>query len=215
MNGVYDTKANFVFDYLKEQILKGNYAQGENIVISRVANELDMSTIPVREALKRLQSEGLVEIIPHKGAQVTKFDQNKIREILEMRAVLEGYAARLACEKIDSSTLRKLYDMNYKMKEVAELGADDKYSNLNQQFHLLLYKATMNNFLYDAIYNLWDGSSWSKSIFAFYPNKMIESVEEHNEILDAIESKNPERAEQLTRQHKLENIDYYLGLSQK
>lgn len=215
MNGIYETKANYVFDYLKEQITKGKYQQGESIVISRVADELEMSTIPVREALKRLESEGLVELTPHKGAQVTTFNSKKINDVLEVRAVLEGYAARAACDRIDDSTFRKLTDMNEEMRNYANKGMDEKFSTLNKEFHRILYNATKNSTLFDAIFNLWDGGNWSKSLFAYFPEKMMESVTEHDEILSAIKNNSPELAEKITREHKMKNIKYYLELSGK
>jgi len=215
LNGIYETKANYVFDYLKEQITKGKYQQGESIVISRVADELEMSTIPVREALKRLESEGLVELTPHKGAQVTTFNSKKINDVLEVRAVLEGYAARAACDRIDDSTFRKLTDMNEEMRNYANKGMDEKFSTLNKEFHRILYNATKNSTLFDAIFNLWDGGNWSKSLFAYFPEKMMESVTEHDEILSAIKNNSPELAEKITREHKMKNIKYYLELSGK
>ncbi len=213
MNKIYDTKSNYVFHYLKDKILKGVYKQGDSIVISRVTKELGVSTIPVRESLKRLQSEGLVEIIPHKGATVTTFDKNKINEVLTIRAVLEGYAAGVVTETISKETLQKLYEMNEEMDKISKEGKDEVFSDLNKEFHRLLYKNSSHLLLYNTIFDLWDRGNWSKALFAFYPEKMKESVNEHKAILDAIKNKDKDKAEKLAREHKMKNIKFYYEIS--
>jgi DNA-binding GntR family transcriptional regulator len=210
--GVYETKANYVFDYLKEKILQGFYKQGESIVISRVAEELELSAIPVREAIKRLESEGLVELTPHKGAQVTTFSTKKINDILEVRAVLEGYAAREACEFMDSKLIDRLKQINKNLYSFAVKGEDENFSNTNMEFHRFLYQFSKNKMLFESIFNLWEGGKWSKSLFAYYPEKMIESVKEHDDIIEAIQHNQPDKVEELTRKHKMKNIPFYLDL---
>lgn len=212
MIGVYETKANYVFDYLKEKILQGFYKQGESIVISRVAEELELSAIPVREAIKRLESEGLVELTPHKGAQVTTFSTKKINDILEVRAVLEGYAAREACEFMDSKLIDRLKQINKNLYSFAVKGEDENFSNTNMEFHRFLYQFSKNKMLFESIFNLWEGGKWSKSLFAYYPEKMIESVKEHDDIIEAIQHNQPDKVEELTRKHKMKNIPFYLDL---
>ena len=213
MSNIYETKSNHVFSYLRKKILNGSYKQGASIVISRVAKELGISAIPVREALKRLESEGLIEIIPHKGARVTLFEKNKINDVLVIRAVLEGYAARTVSESISEETLAKLNEMNKEMKIVAEEGKDEIFCELNKDFHRLLYKNSSHLLLYKTIFDLWDEGNWSKSLFAFFPEKMKESVNEHLEILQALKNHDQDTVEKMTREHKMKNIEFYNKIS--
>lgn len=215
MKGVYETKANYVFDYLKEKILKAEYKQGESIVISRIAEELEISAIPVREAITRLESEGLVELTPHKGAQVTTFNSKKISDVLQVRAVLEGYAAREACAHVDTELLNQLNEVNDVLMKHALNGEDEKFCNINKEFHRLLYQVSKNKMLFESIFSLWDGGNWSKSLFAYYPEKMMNSVQEHKEIIEAIQNNMPDTVEKLTREHKMKHIEFYLELAKR
>jgi len=211
---LFETKSDYVYKQLKQKILKGVWKQGQNIIISKVAKDLDISAIPVREALKRLEMEGLVDIMPHKGARVTTFDGDKVNEVLSIRAVLEGYAARTAIPFIDDKKMRELRHMVKKMEDYANAGDDENFSSANKEFHRYLYKHSPFPLLYDMIFNLWDGGNWSKSVFAFKPDRMSESVMEHHEILKAIEEKDGEKTERLTRMHKEKNMKILRKLSQ-
>ncbi|MEL7566108.1 MAG: GntR family transcriptional regulator [Dehalobacterium sp.] len=202
---VFSTKSDYVYSQIKNKILKGELKQGENITISKMAEEYNISAIPVREALKRLETEGLVEIIPHKGAQVITLNANKIKEVISIRAVLEGYAARTAIPFLTEEKLAKLNKMIEKMHDYAAEGDSENYGITNKEFHRFLYKQSPLPLLYDMIFKLWDGGNWSKAIFAFYPERMKESVNEHLEIIKAIEEKDEERVEFLVRSHKEKN----------
>jgi DNA-binding GntR family transcriptional regulator len=212
---IFETKADYVFKTIKNKILTGEWKQGQDIIISKVAEELQVSTIPVREALKRLQMEGLIDIIPHKGACVTTLDRDKINEIISIRAVLEGYAARTAVPFIDENKFSKIKEMADKMNEYAVQGDDEQFANANKEFHRFLYKQSPFKMLYDMIFKLWDGGNWSKSVFAFNPSRMRESVKEHYEIIEAIKEKDEEKVEYLVRQHKLKNAKLLEQVSEK
>jgi len=210
---IFETKSDFIYKSLKQKILKGVLDQGESITISKVAKEYEISAIPVREALKRLEMEGLVVIAPHKGATVTTFDAKKINEIVSIRAILEGYAARTAIDFIDETKMKQLKEMVYEMDALAKAEDDESFSNANKEFHRFIYKQSPFETLYDMIFNLWDGGNWGKSVFAFSPERMHESAQEHLEILAAIEEKDGEKAEALTRKHKARNLDILYKLS--
>ncbi|MFZ7104850.1 MAG: GntR family transcriptional regulator [Peptococcaceae bacterium] len=199
---VFSTKSDYVYTQLKDKILKGVLKQGESITISRIAEEYSISAIPVREALKRLETEGLVEIIPHKGAQVVTLNNDRIKEVISIRAVLEGYAARTALPYMDEEKIGILKKMAEKMREHALAGDSEKFGAENKEFHRFLYKQSPFPMLYDMIFNLWDGGNWSKAIFAFNPERMKDSINEHIEIIAAIEKQDEEKTEILVRMHK-------------
>jgi DNA-binding GntR family transcriptional regulator len=211
---VYTTKSDIVHKILKQKILDGGFSMGESLNISKIASELNISIIPVREGLKRLETEGLIDFIPHKGAQVRSFDLAKIKEIYDIRAVLEGLAARAAIPSLDAEKIEQLKSMNEAMKQYAVEGDDERFGQANKEFHRFIYQNAQYPSLFDMIFNLWEGN-WSKAVFAFHPERMLHAVEEHIEIIQAIEEKNADQTEHLVRQHKLNSAKLFEGISQQ
>ncbi len=205
----YKTKSEFVFNYLKEQIIHGKIPQGENINISELSKELNMSAIPIREALQKLSSFGLVIYEPHKGVTVSSFTREKIVEVLSIRALLEGYSCTTAVPYINDEILEKLTEMHKQMKKLQKIMDTENYAIIDKEFHRLIYKSCPFPMLYDMIFNLWDGYIWTKSIFSFFPEKMLISIKEHQEIINAIKNNDSDRAEMLVRKQHLSEIKYY------
>lgn len=210
---IFESKSDCVYKLLKQKILKDVLKQGEKININRVAEELGISSIPVREAINRLEMEGLVYIIPHKGAHVSVFDDRKVREVISIRAVLEGYATRTAIPYIDNALMLELKCMSDEMERHANKNDDASFGIVNKDFHRKLYKQSPFPLLYDMIFKLWEGGNWSKSVFAFRPDRMLESVEEHRQILKAIEEKDGDKVENLVRKHKEKNMKLLLEIA--
>lgn len=207
IQSVFTTKSEFVHNYLKENILMGELSMGESLNISQIAKELKVSTIPVREAIQRLESEGLVDIIPHKGAFVRTFDPEKVKEIFSIRAVLEGLAAKMAVTNLDDEKISYLKKMTEEMNQCALEEDEEQFGILNKEFHRFIYEHS-SPMLFDMIFNLWTGN-WSKAIFVFKPGRMREAVAEHQEIIDAIEAKDEELVEQLVKTHKLKTAELF------
>jgi DNA-binding GntR family transcriptional regulator len=203
MHNNFLTKSELVFDTLKKRIIDGELEPGTELVISRISEEFNVSTIPVREAIKTLASEGLVEMEPHKSAKVAEFNLEKLHQIITIRAGLEGYAARLAVLHINEIQLRTLEDIVNKMKE-AMLKSDAENFNLNNlKFHRYLYQIAPYPMLYEMIVKVWDGGKWTRSVFAISPKRMEKSIEEHMEILKAIKNRDEDTVERLVREHRI------------
>ncbi|HOC08381.1 MAG TPA: GntR family transcriptional regulator [Acetivibrio sp.] len=203
MHNNFLTKSELVFDTLKKRIINGELEPGTELVISRLSEEFNVSTIPVREAIKTLASEGLVEIEPHKSAKVAEFNLEKLHQIITIRAGLEGYAARLAVLHINEIQLRTLENIVNKMKE-AMLKSDAENFNLNNlKFHRYLYQIAPYPMLYEMIVKVWDGGKWTRSVFAISPKRMEKSIEEHMEIIRAIKNRDEDRVERLVREHRI------------
>lgn len=200
---VYSTKSQLVYDLIKQRIEKQEYCQGDSIVISSVAKEVEASAIPVREAMKQLETEGYLKIVPHKGAVVMRFSEKQIAEIIEIRAVLEGLAAKKAIQHIteaDIDRLNKLIrfmDISIESQDVME------YRSLNREFHTLIYTASMSKRLCDLILQLWDMSNWAYTRMMESPEIMKKSNNEHREIINMLTDKNEMNIEEFIRSHKL------------
>lgn len=203
MKNNYLTKSELVYESLKNKIISGEIEPGTELVISRISEEFEISPIPVREALKTLASEGLVEIEPHKSAKVVEFNLEKLHQIITIRAGLEGYAARLAVPHTSEMQIKTLENILKNMEEAMQKKDIDSFNTNNMKFHRYLYKIPPYPMLYEMIIKVWDGGKWTRSVFAISPLRMKESIEEHLKILNAIKDRDEDRVEKLVREHRL------------
>ena len=197
----YVTKNDYVYKQLKSDILEGRLRPGERIVVADLASRFELSPMPVREALVRLQQEDLIEIIPHTGARVAFTNMKKFMEIVAIRIELETFAAKLATIHITQEQIEKLTKLVEQMEQV-----DDRdpvaYENLNRTFHELVYSSCQNQQLYELIMSLWEKSQVSRTIFLRLSDRVATSIEEHKMWLMAIMERNEEKVAAIVRQHK-------------
>lgn len=199
--GIYQTKSEIIYQEIKEDIINGKYKPKERIVISDVAREFGTSDIPVREAMRYLESDGLIQSKPYVGAIVTNFDLADIRKIYQIRAVLEGLATRQAVDRIYNNGVKKLETILSKMTKA--IGSENYVllSNLNRAFHHVIYAASENEYLIKVIFDLWDMSLRARAIFSFMPERARAAVNEHANIVAALKKKNEGLAEKLVIEH--------------
>jgi len=199
--GIYQTKSEIIYQEIKEDIINGKYKPNERIVISDVAREFGASDIPVREAMRQLESDGLIQSKPYVGAIVTNFDLADICKIYQIRAVLEGLATRQAVDRIKKNGLKKLDTILSKMTKAVGSGNHVLLSNLNRDFHHVIYAASDNEYLIKVIFDLWDMSLRARAIFSFMPGRAQEAVDEHTDIVAALKKKDAKAAEKLVIEH--------------
>lgn len=199
------TKQDHAYQILKRRITQGGLLPGQRIVVNRMAEEIGTSAIPVREALLRLEAEGLVEITPHVGAVVTLVTGKKIEMTLETLAVMEGYATRMAADRAET-ILPELRRCQARMREAAESGDWDAFSTANRRFHFAIYAVVDNKVLTKTIEDLWTqlDSYLSASAFYLMPDRALGSVAEHDRILAefAAPDIDPGALEHVARAHK-------------
>lgn len=124
---------------LRDEIVRGTFEPGERLRLEDLAGRFEVSTMPIREALSTLESEGLVTIQPHRGAQVTRFTADEIREIYEMRAVLEALATVKAAPKLTAEDFACLEALVAEMEHPAEQFDVVRFSRNNMEFHRIIY----------------------------------------------------------------------------
>lgn len=199
------TKQDHAYRSLKDQITSGALLPGQRIVVNRFAQEIGTSAIPVREALLRLEAEGLVEITPHVGAVVTHITGQMIEMTLETLAVMEGYATRAAAPRAHE-ILPELERLHARMDAAAQREDWDAFSRCNREFHFAIYEVVPNTVLTKTIEDLWTQLDSYLSAAAFYlmPDRALGSVEEHGRILAALGASEPDLnvIETLARDHK-------------
>lgn len=196
------SKSDVVYEFIRNEIILFHYSPGEKVIIRDIARKLDVSDIPVREALKRLESDGLVEFKNYRGARIAPFHAKSFIEICKIRFELEVYATRLATEYITEEEIKILEEYIGKMDECIERNDAEMFGKYNSKFHSTLYRGGHSPILLEIIENLMARSLYSKSIFTLVPARLKESNKEHKEIVEAIKNRDSERAAQIIRHQK-------------
>lgn len=188
-----------VVDTLRDRILSGAAAGGERLVEGRLSEELGVSRMPVREALRQLASEGLVTIEPRRGAAVTQFSADQVRELVEVRATLEGLNAKLAAKRHDAAKIQELEGILAEGMRLAETADSLTLTRLNQRFHDALANIADNSVLRDIMRSLRD-----RTALLFAPlnsGRGKQNWEEHAAILRAVIDGDAELAALLATRH--------------
>lgn len=201
-----------VFHEIREGILSGKYKESEELKENTLGQELGVSRTPVREALRQLELEGLVKIIPNKGAYVVGLTERDIKDIYAARSALEGLCARWAAQYITMEQKKQLAE-NVELSEFyAEKGNYAQVCDLDTRFHEILYQASGSRIMEHMLLNFHHYVERVRRMSLATEGRAQKSNEEHRMILQAIENKNPERAEELAHQHMMntiQNIDNY------
>jgi DNA-binding GntR family transcriptional regulator len=196
------TKNVAVYEALRKDMVEGRLKPGQKIIMSDVAKEFGLSDIPVREAIRRLESEGYVRFTPHVGAIVSELDEDKIIELYLIRVELESLATRLAVPYITVRDIDFLIKKNHDMALAIQAEKLDKLSALNKDFHLRIYQAAPYPILSQLIEDLWGKMERAKRVFTFVPDRAAASVEEHKKIITALQAKDSALSERLVKDQK-------------
>jgi DNA-binding GntR family transcriptional regulator len=192
---------DWVCDELREAIVNLRLRPGEPLREAALAEKLGVSKTPLREAFARLEQEGLVETTSFKGAVVTGYSERDLKEIYELRALLEGAAARSAAEHADDATLRALRDVLDRSRALRDAGDLVGLAELLGRFDLIVYSQVTNDRIGALIDNLRAHLTRIGRLTEDIPGRVEASVEEHAAIVDAILARNPDEAERLMRVH--------------
>ncbi|MCI6859026.1 MAG: GntR family transcriptional regulator [Eubacterium sp.] len=192
-----------VFNTLRQAIITGEFAPGERLMEISLANRLGVSRTPVREAIRKLELEGLVIMIPRKGAQVARITEKNLRDVIEIRTVLEEFAAGLACERITADGIAQLKNVHQQFIKSVENGDILDIVDKDELFHDTIFRATDNNRLLSIINNLREQFYRFRMEYVKDIRQRSKLVEEHRELLDAISSRDSARAKDLMHTHLL------------
>ena len=190
-----------IFNILRQQILDGKYLPGDSLIETRLAEELGVSRTPIREAIRQLELEGLVDSIPNKGVIVRGISEKDIEDIYTIRKVLEGLAAKWAVEKIDDEELNNLKDKFELMEFYTKKGDIEQVAKLNTMFHEVIFNATKSSVLKHILTDFQYYVQWARYASLKVPGRAQEALEEHKMILDAFMSRDNENAEKLVTGH--------------
>ena len=193
-----DAQGQSVYSQLLDDIRSGRLNSGDRLRETELAERLGVSRTPVREAIRQLEADGLVTHIPRQGASIRSLDYAEVMELYEMRAVLEGTAARLAARAASDLEIEELEALN---TELAQAGATPEAFKLNRLFHAALLDAAKNRFLTKSITGLQKALMILGPTTLTQPERAENAVHEHRAILDAIKARDGLAAEAATRAH--------------
>jgi DNA-binding GntR family transcriptional regulator len=186
-------------------------------VINQVAKELSLSTIPVREAIRQLEADGLIQYKPYSGAVVTPIDKNQYLETLSTLAVLEGYATALSSRVFPKEKIPELQEINAKMEKAIENWDFIRFGQLNRQFHDLICSFCSNQYLLESIRNTHNRlDSIRRMGAAFISYRMKQSIKEHSELIRMLqEDCDFAEIESFARQHKMNTVRFFQQQAEK
>ena len=190
-----------VFNVLRKEILRGDLKPGERLMEIQLANRLGVSRTPVREAIRKLELEGLVLMIPRRGAEVAKITEKSLRDTLEVRGTLEKLAVTLACQRIADKELEEL------KKAADHCGTFLKKNDImgiakaDEKFHNVIYHATNNQKLIKILSNLSEQVYRYRVEYLKHENAPAQIIKEHKQLLEAIEARDEELASKIADVH--------------
>ena len=198
------TAQESVADRIRQLILEGHLKPGQRILQDDFASKLGVSRTPLREALHRLESEGLITMSAHRGASVAQFSIDDLQGIYAVRIALEGHAAFLAARRATPEEVDALETQLRKMEPVLKNGNRAKLLELNRNFHLGIYKTAKEPRLFDLITNYFDLADVYRHLYVtLAPDKLVK----HREILVTLRKHDAEAAERVTRGHLQETLE--------
>lgn len=190
-----------VFHRIREDILSGKYKEHEELKEVAIGEELGVSRTPVREAFRQLELEGLIQMIPNKGAYVTGITTQDVRDIYMIRSYMEGLCARWAAEKISKEQLAEMEENIFLSEFHASKGHLEQMAELDNRFHEILYEACDSKMLEHLLRDFHQYVLRVRRKTLAENTRSSQSNKEHRRIMEAIRERDGERAEKLANQH--------------
>lgn len=190
-----------VYQRIRSDIINGVYKNHEELREVAIGENLGVSRTPVREALRQLELEGLVEIIPNKGAYVSSITQKDVHDIYMIRSVLEGMCARWATDNITPEKLEEMEEVLYLTEFHSEKNHGEQVTAMDNRFHEILYEACNSKRLQHMLSDLHEYSFHVRTKSLSDHQRSVSSTDEHRQIMEAMKAHDGDLAEKLANQH--------------
>ena len=200
-----------VFNTLRQAILRGELTPGERLMEIQLANKLGVSRTPVREAIRKLELEGLVLMIPRKGAEVADISEKSLKDVLEVREALEELAARLACDKITKEGINRLKEAAQDFRSALKSNDITQMAEADVRFHDVICNATENQKLGQLLNNLREQMYRYRIEYLKKKECYPQLIEEHQAVIDSIAAKDKQKATEITGRHINNQVDTVVG----
>jgi DNA-binding GntR family transcriptional regulator len=206
-------KTEVVYGVLRTRILQGVYAPGQRLILSTLGTELGVSSVPVREALRRLEAEGWVTFKPNIGAEVRPVDASEWLGVMDALALTEGHATALAAPLLGEDDLAEARVRNDEMRAALERMDPLAASDANRAFHTVLYRRCPNDYLRTLVNQANERlDAMRRTVFVFVPTRTRAATDEHEHLLQLIaDSADDLEIERYAREHKLHTVAAYLA----
>ncbi|MEV4644517.1 GntR family transcriptional regulator [Saccharopolyspora sp. NPDC049426] len=206
------SKSQLAYEWLRDRIVSHRFTPGYRLVLSQLAAELGVSTVPVREAIRRLEAEGLVTYEKNVGAQVALVDEGEYVTTMQTLAVVEGAATGFSAPLLTAEDLAKARAINQRMRDTLEHFDPRRFTELNEEFHAVLFLRCPNEHMTDLVRRGWSRLRMLRdSTFGFVPGRAVQSVEEHDHLIHLIETgADSIEIELAARQHRTATLDAFL-----
>lgn len=203
-----ESKSERAYRLIKERIDSGQYVPGYRLVLAPIAAELGVSAVPVREAIRRLEAEGLITFERNVGAHVALIKETEYLHTMQTLALVEGFATALAAEAVTEEQLQRARTINETMRQSLDAFDPQRFTELNLEFHSVLFESCPNPHILDLVHKGWNRMRMlRKSSFSFVPGRAHESVDEHARLLDLIEQQaSAQDIEFAAREHRLATL---------
>jgi DNA-binding GntR family transcriptional regulator len=209
MSTVFRSKNEVVYDLLHQAVIRGDYKPGERVIIDEVAAKLGVSTIPIREALRQLEADGFVEIVPYVGATVTDISADSVFEIFGLLETMEAICGRAACRCMNEEEIEKLDDL---VRQMDTCMADpENWAKLNKMFHLQICDYARTMLIREMMRKVLD--HWDRLRLYYMKDVLglrLETAQiEHRQIMTAIRNRDVDEVERLFRMHNQNALAAY------
>jgi DNA-binding GntR family transcriptional regulator len=209
------SKSEQAYALIKARIVEGTYSPGHRLVLARIAGDLGVSVVPIREAIRRLEAEGLVTFERNIGATVAGIDPTEYLYTMQTLSIIEGAATALSSPLLGAADIARARGVNEEMRACLKDFDPVRFTRLNQKFHSVLFEHCPNPHILDLVHRGWNRlASLRSSTFRFVPGRAHESVDEHEALLRLIESHaDADAIEKAARLHRSATLDAYLAQS--
>jgi len=199
----HQTLREQIVSSLRESIIQGELHSGQKLTEPELAEKLGISRTPIREAFRQLESEGFLTVIPRRGAVVSRITRKEIEEFYELKSLLEGYAARIAAEKITEKGIEKLRKINEQLAVLAEKGDVEAFFAKNDEFHNTFISYCGNEKLQEFREHMVQRFMRFRLAALSVPGRLTDSVRQHRTIIRALARKDGRLAEAVVLEHAL------------
>lgn len=208
---IFIKKNTYSYEKLKEEIITGVYSPGDKLSVNTLSKKYYVSTMPIRDALAKLELEGFIRSAPNKGAWVQKWDYKKFYELTQVALALESMASRLAAHFVTKDDLSVLWDLIRQMDDVVKNDDVSAYQSINDRFHFSIFSFSGNEEL-SSLAQATQSQIYPYTAVAIRSEwRLYSSMKQHHALFSALKNKNAEAAATISKQHRLETYDLFLN----
>lgn len=206
-----ESKSQQAYNWISERIRTRDFEPGYRLVLATIADELGISVVPVREAIRQLEAEGMVTYERNVGASVTTYNREAYYESMDIVATVEANATAQSAPYLNAEDIAQAREINQRMRELDIHHDPEEFTQLNKEFHSVLFSKCPNERLKDLVVDQWKQLEYHRvSTFRYVPERAQESTREHEQLVSLIEAgAEPAYIEKVARQHRLATLNTY------